>query len=130
MDVAKGHPVPAAELDYAALVFGPALDGRLAHAKAIVVADAEISAAQQAVADYAAEGERLRATWREATAAEAAIGRWTANSPDQSKAVRWLREKAADDVHGASVAAQARDARAGFAEQKLAAAKARRAALD
>jgi len=130
MDVAAGRPVPAADLDYAALVFGAAFDGKLTRARAIVAADAEVEAAGQAVTDYAAEGERLRATWREAKAAEAAIGRWTAGNADGWRVVGWLREKAAGDVRSAGIAAEGHALRSGFPEQALAKARARRAALD
>ena len=130
MDVAAGRPVPAADLDYAALVFGAAFDGKLTRARAIVAADAEVEAAGQAVTDYAAEGERLRATWREAKAAEAAISRWTAGNADEWRMIGWLREKAAGDVRSAGIAAEGHALRSGFPEQALAKAKARRAALD
>ena len=128
--VAEERPVPEPELQFALTALGPDFDRRLQHAKAIVAAAAEVAAGQQAVSDYAAEGERLRATWREALAAKAAFDRWIPAGSEQWRTLAWVRERATADIHSASVAAQAHDSRAGFAQQALAEAKVRRAALD
>jgi hypothetical protein len=117
-------------LEFAIEALGDTLDSRIARAKAIAAADGEVAAAAAAIVEHKAEAERLAIVCRDATAAQASISRWAAKDEEQWRTLAWVRKLAADDAYMAGIAAQAHNARAGFAEQKLAAAEARRVALD
>ncbi|MGD0900809.1 MAG: hypothetical protein ABR915_23505 [Thermoguttaceae bacterium] len=130
MDAAAGRPVPSDDIEFASVVFGPTFGQKVEHAKAILAADVEVATAAAAVVEHKSEAVRLATVSRNATAAQASISHWAAKDEEQWRTLAWVRKLADDDVYMAGIAAQAHNARAGFAEQKLAAAEARRVALD